>query len=85
MLLFRLRGGEMTIDDLIDEHCVIGTRSQGGKIPIKHTMYRPLKTIAFTIEKVAGSMDAHQMTQAHMLYALECMAQTIFNWTKGML
>ena len=30
------RGGEMFVDDLIDEHCVIRTWSQGGKIPIKH-------------------------------------------------
>ena len=30
------RGGEISMDDLIDEYCAVGTRSQGGKIPIKH-------------------------------------------------
>ena len=54
-----LQGGEMTIDGLINEHNVIGSRSQGGKIPIKHIMDRALRAIAFTIEKVEGSKDSH--------------------------
>ena len=51
--------GEMTIDGLIDEHNVIGSRSQGGKIPIKHIIDRALRIVAFTIEKVEGSKDSH--------------------------
>ena len=72
-------GREMTIDDRIDEHCMIGTRSQGDKIPIKHIMDRTLRTVTFTIEKVVGSRAAHQMTRVHMLYILECMDPTILN------
>ena len=48
-------------------------------------MDRPLRAIAFTIEKVEGSKDSHQMTRAHMLYVLECMDPTIFNWSEGIL
>ena len=35
--LSRPRGGDMTIDDLIDEYCVIDMRYQGRKISIKNT------------------------------------------------
>ena len=33
------RGGELSVDDLIDEYCSVGTHSQGGKIPIKHIVH----------------------------------------------
>ena len=79
------RGGDMSIDDLIDEYCVVRTRSQGGKILIKNIMDRPLRTVAFTIEKVAGSLVSHHATKTHMMYALECMSPTIFNWSEGLL
>ena len=59
MSLFGPHRGEMTIGNLIDEHCVIGTRSLGEKIPIKHIMDRTLRSVVFTIEKVAGSRDSH--------------------------
>ena len=69
----------MDIDDLFYESYMIGIRSQGEGISIKHIMDRPLRIISFNIEKVAGSKDSHHMNQAHMLYELECMAPTIFN------
>ena len=56
------KGGVMNIDDLINENRVIGTRSQGGKILIKHIMDWPLIMVAFTIDMVAGSKVSHQNT-----------------------
>ena len=79
------RGGEMSVNDLIDEYCIVKTRSQGGKIMIKHIVDRPLRNVSFTIENVAGSRVYHQITQAHMLYTLDCMAPTIFKWSEGIL
>ena len=75
----------MSVDDLIDECCVIVIRSQGAKIPIKHIVDQPLRTMEFTIDKVVGSRARHHTTQTHMLYALECMAPTVFNWSEGLL
>ena len=49
----------MSIDGLIDEHNVIGSRSQGEKIRVKYIMDRPLRNVAFTIEKVVGSKASH--------------------------
>ena len=69
----------MSVDGLIGEYCVVVTRSQGGKIPIKDILDQPLRTISFIIEKVAGNKPAYQTTHSHMWYAMECMAPTIFN------
>ena len=52
---------------------------------IKHTVDRPLRTIALTIEKVAVSSASHQTSRPYILYELECMAPSIFNWTEGLL
>ena len=56
------RGDELSVDDLIDEYYSVGTQSIGGKIPIKHIVDRPLRTISSTIEKVAGSTSSHLTT-----------------------
>ena len=77
--LSRPRGGDMTINDRIDQYCTIGTHCQGGKIPIKHGMDHLHRTVLFTIEKVLGSRATHQTMQSHMLYALACMVLNIFN------
>ena len=73
------------MDDLIDEYFLVGTHSQGVKIPIKHIVNQPVKTLSFIIKKVAGSRSSHLTTWDHMLYAVECMAPTIFNWSEGLL
>ena len=52
---------------------------------IKHTMDRPLRTIALTIEKVAVSSASHQTSRPYILYELECMAPNTFNWSDGLL
>ena len=59
------------MDDIMDQYFTIGTRSQGGKIPIKHVMDRPLMNVLFTIEKVVSSRISYQTMWSHMLYALE--------------
>ena len=48
-------------------------------------MNRPLRTISFIIEKVVGRKDSHQMTRAHMLYALECMDPKILNRSEALI
>ena len=73
------RGGKGSVDDLIDDHCSIGTHSVGGIFLIKHIIDRPLRTVVFTIEKVAGTRSSHLTTREHILYSIECMSPTIFN------
>ena len=41
--------------------------------------------VVYIIGKLAGTRSAHLTMRSHMLYAIECMAPTVFNWCEGML
>ena len=45
----------------------------------------PLWTILFTMQRVTGSQGVHQDSRVHMVYAIEAMAPTVFNWEESML
>ena len=79
------RGGDVTTKELIDRHYLLVTRTSGKKIPIKVVVDLPLCTLLFTMQKLAGSQGPHQDSRAHMLYAIEAMAPTIFNWAEAFL
>lgn len=54
------RGGSgESVDSYVSDLCVEGTPKQGGKLPIQHVSDIPLKTILFTITRIAGSTSAH--------------------------
>ena len=57
----------------------------GKKIPIRAVTDGPLWNILFTMQRVARSQGVHQDSRAHMLYAIEAMAPTVFNWVEAML
>ena len=59
--------------------------TSGKNIPIKAVTDRALQIVLFTMQRVAGSQGVHQASRAHMLYAIEAMAPTVFNWTEAML
>ena len=78
-------GGDITTQEMINCHCIFGTRTSGKKIPIKAVVDGPLRTILFTMERVVRSQGVHQAYRAHMLYAIESMAPTTFNWVEALL
>ena len=49
------REGDITTQELIDRHCIPGTRTSQNKIPIKAVRDGPLWTVLFTMQRVAGS------------------------------
>ena len=53
------RGGKITAQELIDRHCIPGTRTWGKKIPIKAVVDGPLWTMLFTMQRVVGSQGVH--------------------------
>ena len=53
------RGGDVTTQELINHHCIPGTRTSGKKIPIKAVVDDPLCIVLFTMKRVAGSQGAH--------------------------
>ena len=73
------------MDDIIDQHCSLGTESQSGKLWIKSLVDLPLRKVVYTMGKVAGTRASHLTSKSHMLYALHCMKPTVFNWCEGML
>ena len=79
------QGGDITTQELIHCHCIPGTRTLGKKIPIRAVMDEPLRTVLFTMQRVVGSQGVHQASRAHMLYAIEAMAPTVFNWEEALL
>ena len=80
VVLSGARGGAGSLDDIINQHCSLGTESQSGKIKIKSLVDLPFRTVVYTIGKVAGTRDSHLTSRSHMLYALQCMEPTVFNW-----
>ena len=78
-------GGDITTQELIDCHCLPGTRTSGKNIPIKVVVDLPLYTLIFTLQRLAGSQVPHQDSRENMLYAIEDMAPTFFIWAKALL
>ena len=64
------RGGEGSLDDIIDQHCSLGIEPQSGKLRIKSLVDLPLRTVVYTISRVMGTRAAHLTGRSHMLYAL---------------
>ena len=78
-------GRDITTRELIDRHCVLGTGTSGKKIPIRAVTDKGLRIVLFTMQRVARSYGVHQASRAHMLYAIEAMAPTVFNWVEALL
>ena len=72
-------GGE-TARDYILQYCYAGAEpSKYGKINIRTVRDLPLRTILFTIAKLAGTVTLHVANIYYMQYALECLDPTVFN------
>ena len=79
------REGDVTTQELIHHYCEPSTKMSGKKIPIKTVVDDALCTVLFTMQRLAGSQGPPQASRAHLLYAIESMASTIFNWVEALL
>ena len=78
-------GGE-TVRDYILQYCYAGAEpSKDGNINIHTVRYFPLRTILFTIAKLASTVTLHVANRFYMQYALECLEPTIFNYSEVVL
>ena len=75
----------MTTQELINCYCDPGTRMSGKKIPIKAVVDDALRTVLFTMQRLEGSQGTHQESRAHLLYTIEAMETTVFNWAEALL
>ena len=79
------RGGGAPMNHYISEHCVLGTQKHNSKFTIRDVRDLPLRTILYTIKRMAGSETPHMALQSYFQYALECMEPRVFNWCEGVL
>jgi hypothetical protein len=66
-------------------HCVPGERLVGGRIPIKDIRELPLRSNLFSITSVIGSTSTHMASRSQVAYGVQCLEQTLFNWSAGFL
>jgi len=74
------RGGE-SVKDYIHRYCREGSQlSKDGKIHIRDVTDRSIRTILFTLARLAGSAALHVANRSYMQYALEFLEPKVFNW-----
>ena len=52
-------GGGESVDSYVTDLCMEGTHKQGGKLPIQHVSDISLRTILYTVTRIAGSTSVH--------------------------
>ena len=73
-------GGE-SVKDYVRRYCREGSQpGKDGKILIRDVTSRSLRTILFTIGRMAGSASVHAANRSYKQYTLECLEPKIFNW-----
>ena len=80
MIFSSHRDSEFSTEDYIEEFCRERTRKVSGKIPIKDVGSLPLRTILFTLPKLAGSMGPHLSLKSQMAIEVESVEPKVFNW-----
>lgn len=79
------RGGD-SVRDYVRQHYREGSQlGKDSKIVIRDVTDRSLRTILFTIGRMAGSASLHVANRSYMLYALECLEPKVFNSCDAML
>ena len=78
-------GSRESIDSYVSDLCVLGTRKQGGKLPIKHVIDVSLKTILFIVTWLVGSTSTHLDSMSQVLISLKATNGVVFDWCSGLL
>ena len=73
------------MDSYVNDRCIEGTRKQGGKLPIQHVRDVPLKTILFTITRLAGSTSGHLALKSQLQIILRATNEVVFDWCSSLL
>jgi hypothetical protein len=78
------RGG-MKMSEYCRTYCVLDAERQRGKVAIWGVTDITLRTILFTIPRMAGSAAPHMALQSYFQYSLECLEPRVFNWADAVL
>jgi hypothetical protein len=74
------RGGGLPMSEYCRLHCVPEAERKKGKVAIWGVRDLTLRTILFTIARMAGSSAPHMVLQSYFQYAIECTEPRVFNW-----
>ena len=73
-----------TIQSMRAAQCRVVAREEKNKILREDIHDLTLRTIAYKVVRVAGSVAPHAVTVAQLELCLRCMEPTLFNWCEGM-
>jgi hypothetical protein len=74
------RGGGLPMSEYCRIHCVPEAERKKGKVAIWGVTDLTLRTILFTIARMAGNFAPHMALQSYFQYAIECTEPRVFNW-----
>ena len=74
-----------SVDSYVREYYRHSAQKVSGKLPISQVVSLPLKTILFTVTRIAGSTTPHLASKAQMQYALIALDGVVYNWCMGLL
>jgi hypothetical protein len=73
------RRGGLKMSEYCNQYCVPEAERQKGKVAIWGVTDLNLRTILFTITRMAGSVALHMALQSYFQYAIECTEPRVFN------
>ena len=78
-------GGELTIDEYIDEYYLLDMEKVGCQIPTNSIHILGLKDILLALGRIAGLASLHQASRPMMFNIVECMRPTVSDWSTTLL
>jgi hypothetical protein len=80
VILTGSRGGGLPMSEYCHLHRVPKAERKKGKVAIWGVWDLTLRTILFTIARMAGSSAPHMALHGYFQYAIECTEHRVFNW-----
>jgi hypothetical protein len=81
IFLSKNRATPQPTEAYVAKHYILGSRLVGGWIMIKDARDLALRSILFSITKLAGSTSAHLDSKSQLSYAIQCLEPILFNWS----
>ena len=72
-------GGGEPVESYIRDLCAEGTRRQGEKLPIQHVTDILLRTILYTVTRIAGSTSAHLASKSQVMISIRAIEGVVFD------
>jgi hypothetical protein len=75
---FQYRGGGWSINEFINEYCIVDTKKSGSQVLIKQITNKSLRVILYTLVWIVGSNSLHLASQEQMNYGIEFFFPTMY-------